>query len=145
MPSWATFSIATGKLSGTPTTSNVGTYSNVIVSVSDGQASTALPAFSIAVTSPPPPPPPATGSATVNWAAPTANTDGSPLTDLAGFYVYYGTSAGTLNQSVQVAGASLASYTLSNLATGTWYFAVTAYATDGTQSAKSSVGSLAVQ
>jgi len=144
-PSWGIFSIASGQLSGTPTTSNVGTYSNIIISVSDGQASTALPAFSITVTSPPPPPPPPTGSATVNWAAPSSNTDGSPLTNLAGFTVLYGTSASSLNQSVQVAGAGQTSYTLSTLAAGTWYFGVKAYTTTGMQSAMSSVGSLNVQ
>ena len=48
-PSWASFSISTGTLSGTPTTSNVGVNSNIVISVSDGTASAALPAFSIAV------------------------------------------------------------------------------------------------
>jgi hypothetical protein len=48
-PSWASFSIATGTLAGTPTTANVGVNSNIVISVSDGQASAALPAFSIAV------------------------------------------------------------------------------------------------
>ena len=50
-PSWATFSIATGKLSGTPTKAEEGTYPNITISVSTGTASAALPAFSIAVDS----------------------------------------------------------------------------------------------
>ena len=49
-PSWATFSIASGLISGTPTSTQTGTYANIIVSVSDGQASSALPAFGITVT-----------------------------------------------------------------------------------------------
>jgi hypothetical protein len=57
----------------------------------------------------------------------------------------YGTSASSLNQSVQVAGAGQTSYTLSTLAAGTWYFGVKAYTTTGMQSAMSSVGSLNVQ
>jgi hypothetical protein len=48
-PSWASFSSSTGQLSGTPATS--GSYSNIVISVSDGQASANLPAFSIDVLS----------------------------------------------------------------------------------------------
>ena len=51
-PSWATFSASTGKVSGTPTTTHVGTYSNIVISVSDGKATTSLPAFAISVTAP---------------------------------------------------------------------------------------------
>jgi hypothetical protein len=51
-PSWATFSIATGGLSGTPTASQAGTYSNVVISASDGTSSAALAAFTITVTDP---------------------------------------------------------------------------------------------
>ncbi len=48
-PSWAGFSATTGRLSGAPTASNVGTFDNIIISVSDGQASASLQPFSIAV------------------------------------------------------------------------------------------------
>jgi hypothetical protein len=50
-PAWAYFSSSTGRLRGTPTLSHVGTYSNIIISVSDGTTSVSLPAFSIAVKS----------------------------------------------------------------------------------------------
>ena len=43
-----------------------------------------------------------TGSATVNWTAPTTNTDGTPLTNLAAFRVYYGTSSTSLTQVNEV-------------------------------------------
>lgn len=49
LPSWATFSTTTGELSGTPNSSDVGTYSNIVISVSDGSANASLPAFSITV------------------------------------------------------------------------------------------------
>jgi hypothetical protein len=140
-PSWANFSIASGQLSGTPTTSNVGTYSNIIISVSDGQASSALPAFNIAVTSPPP----TTGSAILNWTIPTLNTDGTPVTDLAGFNIHYGTSASNLNQTLQIASPTQVSYTLNNLAAGTWYFGIVSYTTVNTQSAMSPVVSTTIQ
>src|SRR6185503_17786152 len=42
-------STSTGRLMGTPTSANIGTYSNIVISVNDGQASVALPAFSIQV------------------------------------------------------------------------------------------------
>ena len=48
-PSWATFSSQTGRLSGTPASAAVGSYGPVTISVSDGTAVTALPAFSVAV------------------------------------------------------------------------------------------------
>src|ERR1700720_3131185 len=35
-PSWATFSARSGQLSGTPSTASVGTYSNIVIAVSDG-------------------------------------------------------------------------------------------------------------
>src|SRR5579863_9762693 len=50
MPSWATFSTSTGQLSGTPSSSNVGTYSNIGISVSDGTHSASLASFSVNVT-----------------------------------------------------------------------------------------------
>jgi len=56
-PSWASFSIATGELSGTPTSADVGTDSGITISVSDGTASAALPAFSITVAAAPTSPP----------------------------------------------------------------------------------------
>ncbi|MDR2215313.1 MAG: hypothetical protein LBE59_05665, partial [Nevskiaceae bacterium] len=53
-PSWAVFSIATGQLSGQPTSSQVGkTDRNIVISVSDGQARVSLPAFAITVSAAP--------------------------------------------------------------------------------------------
>ncbi len=48
-PSWLSFSSSTGTLSGTPGAANAGTYSNIVISVSDGTASAKLPAFAIQV------------------------------------------------------------------------------------------------
>ena len=73
------FNSATGELSGTPTAADVGTYSNITISLSDGTTSVSLPAFPIAVTEN------ATGSVTLDWIAPTENTNGTPLTNLAGY------------------------------------------------------------
>jgi hypothetical protein len=50
-PAWAKFSATTGLLAGTPGAGDVGSYPNVDISVSDGKAAAALPAFSISVIS----------------------------------------------------------------------------------------------
>ncbi|HEX2494029.1 MAG TPA: putative Ig domain-containing protein [Steroidobacter sp.] len=135
-PLWATFNTATGALTGAPTTSNVGTYSNIIISVSDGQSSAFLPAFAITVAQPT-----TSGSATLSWTPPTQNTDGSALTNLAGFRIAYGTSPSALNQSIQIANPSVTSYVVSGLSSGVWYFAVRAYASTGVESALSNAAS----
>jgi hypothetical protein len=142
-PAWANFSIATGLLSGTPTSAQTGTYPNIVLSVSDGQSSSALPGFSVTVT-PATVTPPSTGSATVNWVPPTQNTNGTPLTNLAGIIIYYGTSAASLNQQVTMASATSSSYTISNLASGTWYFGGVAYNSAGAQSSMSQLVSTTV-
>ncbi|MDT8420514.1 MAG: Ig-like domain-containing protein, partial [Desulfuromonadales bacterium] len=49
-PSWATFNPGTGELSGTPTNSNIGTTSGIIIGVSDGPLSASLAAFDLTVT-----------------------------------------------------------------------------------------------
>jgi hypothetical protein len=140
-PAWANFSIATGLLSGTPASTQAGTYGNIIVSVSDGQASSALPAFSVTVTAPTT----TTGTATVSVTPPAQNSDGTPLTNLAGMRVYYGTSPTSLSQQIQLASTTPTTYTVSNLASGTWYFGATAYTTAGTESALSPVVTLTLQ
>lgn len=137
-PSWATFSSTTGKLSGTPDAGSVGTYSNIVVSVSDGKASASLPAFSIAVNQL------SLGAVTLSWTPPTQNTDGTSLANLAGYRVVYGTSASTLNQMVQV-NAGVSSIVVDNLAPATYYFAVRAYTTSGAESSNSNVATKVLQ
>jgi hypothetical protein len=137
-PSWATFSTTTGQLSGTATAA--GTFANIVISVSDGTASASLTAFAIAVNRPI-----TASTVTVNWTPPLDNTDGSVLSNLAGYRIYYGTSSTALNQTVQVTNTGLSSYTLSNLTSGTWYFGVTAYTNAGTESAMSNVASKTIQ
>src|SRR5262245_8029245 len=48
-PGWAQFSSATGQLYGTPFAEHAGTYSNIVISVTDGTSKVSLPAFSIVV------------------------------------------------------------------------------------------------
>jgi hypothetical protein len=129
-PAWATFSTQTGSLSGTPVATDAATYSNIVISVSDGTHTASLPAFAITVN------PIANGSITLNWSPPTQNTDGSSLSDIAGFNVYYGTAPNALSQVMQFANPGQSSGTIANLAAGTWYLAVTVYTTAGDESAQ---------
>lgn len=132
-PAWATFNASTGRLSGTPT--QVGTFSNIRISVSDGTTTVNLPAFSITVVAT------ATGSALLTWNPPTQNTDGSALNNLAGYRVYWGTTQGQLSNSTTLNNPGLASHVVDQLTPATWYFAVTAVNASGIESALSNVAS----
>lgn len=85
---------------------------------------------------------PVTATASLSWVAPTDNTDGSRLTDLAGYNIYYGTESSALTQTIQVSNPAALSYTVTGLAKGTtWYFQVTSYSSAGEESAPSAVTS----
>ncbi|MGQ0430459.1 MAG: putative Ig domain-containing protein [Gammaproteobacteria bacterium] len=127
-PSWATFATSNGRLSGTPGAGTAGTYSNIQIRVSDGTVEAALPAFSITVQQA------ANGSATLSWTAPTTRTDGSPLTNLAGYRLRYGNSQGNYPNTINVTNPGLTSYVVNNLASGTWYFVLAAYDSGGLES-----------
>jgi hypothetical protein len=60
----------------------------------------------------------------VSWQKPTTNTDGTALTNLAGYRIHYGTSPDTLRTSVEVPGADTLAHTITGLSPGTWYFGV---------------------
>ncbi len=81
----------------------------------------------------------------MSWEPPTQNTDGSALTNLAGYRIVYGVSATQLTQTIQVGNAGVSSYVVDNLAPGTYYFAVRAYTSNGAESADSNVVAKVVQ
>jgi len=138
-PSWANFDASTGALTGTPGIGDVGTYTGIIVSVSDGIYVVSLPAFSITVVAA------ATGSATLSWTAPTQNADGSDLTDLAGYRVHYGTSLGNYTNTRTNNNPATLNYEVDNLTEGTWFFTVTAFDTVGNESEFSNVTSKTIE
>ena len=84
------------------------------------------------------------GYARVGWIAPTTNTNGSPITNLAGYRVYYGTSTGSLTRVQEVSDVGASFVTVSPLATGTWYFKVKAVNANRTESADSNIASKVV-
>jgi hypothetical protein len=134
-PSWASFNTSTGRLGGTPTSADVGTYSGIVISVSDGSASASLPSFTLAIQQV------QTGSATISWTPPTTNTDNSPLTNLSGYRIYYGTNASNLTQALDLPNPGISSGVVENLAAGKWYFAVTSYNSSNVESERSNVTS----
>ncbi len=194
-PAWASFSLTTGQLSGTPSSADTGDYPGIQITATDGTSSATLPPFTIHVR-----PSNAlvasngstgstgsgtgstssatsgastggtssntstgststgstsgsgssgtTGSSTsgdtisVSWLAPTENTDGSALTNLAGYTIYYGSSASAMTQKVSINTVGELSYVLSNLTPGTWYLEVVAINSAGVQSAPSSIVSV---
>jgi hypothetical protein len=85
-----------------------------------------------------------TGSATLSWIPPAENTDGSSVTTLAGYHVYRGTSQGSLALAKTIANPGITTVVLDGLATGTHYFAVSAYLTSGAESDPSSIGSKSI-
>ncbi len=98
---------------------DVGTYANIVITVSDGRSTTALARFSVNVVGT------ATGSATLSWTPPTQNTDGSALTDLAG---YRSTGARSRTACQFRHGQQPGSVELrgDQLTPAKWYFATTA-------------------
>jgi hypothetical protein len=138
-PVWATFDTRYGHLYGIPTAANVGTYGSIVISATDGLTTASLPAFAITVTGTGTTTSGTgtTGSATVHWTPPTQNTNGTTLTNLAGYVISYGTNSSSLTSSVKVTNAGLTSYQIDGLAAGTYYFAVSAYNTSGQSSSLS--------
>lgn len=127
-PNWASFEASTGRLSGQPTLGNVGTVGNIVISVSDGKASDSLRAFSVTVSQT------ALGNVTLNWNAPTQNTDGSPLMDLAGYKIFYGTSSGNYDHEIRLDNPSMTTYVVENLVPDSYYFAAKSFNTSGVDS-----------
>src|SRR5688572_10165024 len=138
-PAGATFSVATGQLSWTPTAT--GSWNDIVITVTDSSgASASLPSFSITVSAAA-----AGGSATLSWVPPTQYTDGSalPATELTAFRIYGGASATALGRIAEVDSATT-SFSVQNLPSGTHFFAVTAVTLTGVESAPSATGSKAI-
>ena len=142
-PGWAGFSSSTGRLSGTPGDTNVGTYNNIVISVSDGTASVSLPAFSIRVDAVQA----QTGSLTLSWTSPVTRVDGTPLSlaDINGFRIYYGESAGSYPNIVDVADGTTQTATVNDIPVGTYYIVMTTYDIDGRESVSTPEISTTVQ
>ena len=86
------------------------------------------------------------GSVTLTWSPPTLNTDGSALSDLAGYRIQYGASNDSLSQFVDVGGASTTSLLVPGLQRGAmYYFAMSALNASGEASGPTNVVSAFAQ
>ena len=68
-------------------------------------------------------------SVTLSWSPPTQNSDGSSLSNLAGYILHYGTSSEDYTGSIEITNPTATSYVVSggNFPPGTYYFAISAY------------------
>jgi hypothetical protein len=78
-----------------------------------------------------------TGSVSLSWVAPTARTDSSPLTNLTGYKLYYGRMSGIYDYQIDINNPGVLTYIVEDLASGDWYFALTAYDSEGLESDRS--------
>jgi hypothetical protein len=128
IPGWASFDSSTGKLYGQPTMAHIGDYDGIVVGVSDGTDNASLPAFSIAVSQT------ALGVVTLSWIAPTENSDGSALMDLAGYKIYKRKNSESFGLEIQIDNPSVTTFDVDQLSPATYYFAATAFNSMGVES-----------
>lgn len=127
-PDWAQFDETTGRLFGIPTLGHVGVYENVVVGATDSKASISLPAFTITVSQA------ALGAVALSWLPPTENSDGSPLVDLAGYKIFYGTRPKAYDHEIHVSAPGVTTFLVEDLPPGTYYFAATSFTSSGIES-----------
>jgi len=140
LPTWAHFDSSTGALSGIPQVHDEGTTGHIVISASNDSGTTSMAPFVITVTAPAS----QGGSVVLSWQAPTENMDGSPITNLAGYHIYYGTDADNLTSTITVNGADTTSYVVNGLQEGAYYFSVVAFNSAGLSSGKSNLADQSV-
>jgi hypothetical protein len=136
-PSWAIFDPTTGALSGTPSVANVGETAQIQITVSDGTNTASLTEFKIDVT------PSAAGTAALTWSAPVLTSSGTSV-ELGGYQIYYGNDPKDMTHVITVSSTAATEYTVSELGSGTWYFAITAFDTAHVESNLSAIVSVSI-
>ena len=76
----------------------------------------------------------ADGAISLSWDAPTENSDGSPLIDLAGYVIHYGESPGSYDREIRLDNPGLTRYMVEDLLPGTYYLAATSFNSAGVES-----------
>jgi hypothetical protein len=137
-PDSASIDTTTGRMFGEPSEDDIGVYDDIVILASDAVSTASLPAFSIAEVQS------RTGSLTLSWVAPTENSDGSPLIDLAGYTIYYRDDYADYDQQIWINDPLTTQYTIEQLAPATYYFVATAFNQSGEESSISNEVSLTV-
>jgi hypothetical protein len=132
-PPWARFDEQTGRLTGTPTESEVGLYTGITIVASDGRARATLPSFNVTVTQSAP------GAVVLSWYPPTENEDGTVLQDLAGYRIYVGKDPDKLHRVIVVHNPGLTAYVVEHLSPSTWYFSMTSFNQSHRESERSAI------
>jgi hypothetical protein len=127
-PAWATFDTGSGTMQGTPGPADVGSYDNIKIGVTDGVYYVELPQFRVTVLGT------ATGAIGVSWLPPTQREDGSALTDLAGYKLYWGTAVDNYPNSLKISNIGVVNHVIEQLAPGTYYVVATALDAKGGES-----------
>ncbi|NGX16853.1 putative Ig domain-containing protein [Wenzhouxiangella sp. XN24] len=133
LPGWLSLDASTGRVHGTPGEGDVRSWNGIALTVSDGQATASLSAFSVNVVARGA----VTGNATLSWSAPTERADGSPIGELAGYEVLYGQQSRNYDIVIELDNPGVTRYMIEGLGPGTWFFAVKAVTKDGLESAPS--------
>ena len=133
-PHWSNFNSTTGELTGTPSMADIGVYRGVTVTVTAGTQMRAL-AFDVEVVQV------GNSSVTLTWTPPTENDDGTPLTNLAGYRIRFGSQSGKYSSVVNITNPGLATYVLGGLAVGTYFIVISAYNQSGVESSYSNEAS----
>jgi hypothetical protein len=74
---------------------------------------------------------PGQSSVTVKWTPPTLNTDSSPLTDLAGYKLYYSTSSSMSNNVIKDVPAAASSFLLTGLVPNPYFLVMSSVGGNG--------------
>jgi hypothetical protein len=69
----------------------------------------------------------------LRWQAPTQNVDGSPLTDLSGYVIYWGTSSRNYIGSYTINSPTTTEWE-ATVPAGSYYFAMTAFDSENNES-----------
>ena len=85
------------------------------------------------------------GTATLSWTPVKRDTSGKAMANIAGFKIHYGTSPKAMNTVVVLKNPNQTTYVIKDLHPGTWYFAVGAYTTNGTEGTLSKVTSKTIK
>lgn len=70
------------------------------------------------------------GEAFLSWTPPSTNSDGTPISNFAGYYIVYGRTEAGMDRQIIINNPSISRYTVSGLSAGTWYFALKSFTTN---------------